>query len=132
MNIYYSNMSAYMSHYAHVIVLQLKVSKKSESSKGSVVSNKSNQDDLEMSIANDDENMEDTEEATEMQHDMQEISHQMTKSLACNDVSSKEVSDVKVQGLGGSSSCLQGCTSVEVGCIKYIESILYLLLVSIQ
>ncbi|ONK77696.1 uncharacterized protein A4U43_C02F9570 [Asparagus officinalis] len=93
---------------------KLKASNKSESSKGSVVSNKSIQDDLEMSIANDDENMEDDEEATEMQCDMQEISHQMTKSLACNDVSSKEVSDVKVQGLGGSSSCLQGCTSVEI------------------
>ena len=64
---------------------------------------------------NDDETMEDTKEATEMQCDMQEVSHQIAKSLSCKDVASREVSDVKVQGLAGNSG-LQACSSISEVC----------------
>lgn len=84
-----------------------------------------------MSIADDDETMEDNEEATEMQCDMQSISHQVTKSLACSDVASCQVSDVKVQQ-PGNNSVLQACASSEVGCTYLFEVELYYHFVSIN
>ncbi|KAJ6801833.1 kelch domain-containing protein 4 [Iris pallida] len=86
--------------------------KKPEASKDSLPLSNGSQDDVEMSIADDGNEDMEYEEAEDVKSDMQEISHHMTKSLACNDVTSNKVSDVKVQGLS-TTSCLLACTSTE-------------------